>query len=260
MAAKTSNFFKRLLASIILILFALTINYIGNVYFLITIIAVLLILLIEYYRLFSIDIYDFSFLLNFVLMCTCVILTFKGMTYLSIIPLITGIITSAFDKKYWIIRVFSYFYLAIPASLIVNFNINIENGKILIIWIFIIIWSCDIFGYLFGKILKGPKLMASISPNKTWSGFIASIIFASFSSAIYGYLLNLEIPSKAFKLGFIVSLFAVAGDLFESYLKRKNNKKDVSNLIPGHGGLLDRLDSFLFAIVIFWVLIFFKES
>tara|TARA_B100001121_G_C18189873_1_gene389676 strand:- start:56 stop:430 length:375 start_codon:yes stop_codon:yes gene_type:complete len=118
--------------------------------------------------------------------------------------------------------------------------------------------SSDIGGYIFGKILKGPKL-TNISPNKTFSGAIGSFIFSCtlFSSLIY-------YETKVFNLtiviiGLIISLFCQIGDLFFSYLKRKANIKDTGNLLPGHGGLLDRFDGIFFGIpfgFIFLILLF----
>ena len=100
---------------------------------------------------------------------------------------------------------------------------------------------------MFGKILKGPKL-TKISPNKTFSGAIGSFIFSCtlFSSLIYyeTKVFNFKIVT----IGLMISLFCQIGDLFFSYLKRKAKKKDTGNLLPGHGGLLDRLDGIFFGI------------
>ena len=107
--------------------------------------------------------------------------------------------------------------------------------------------ASDIGGYIVGKIFKGPKLI-KISPNKTFSGAIGSFIFscALFSSLIYyeTKVFNITIVI----LGLMISLFSQIGDLFFSYLKRKANIKDTGNLLPGHGGLLDRFDGIFFGI------------
>ena len=124
---------------------------------------------------------------------------------------------------------------------------NFPQSKFIILVLLIGCVSSDIGGYIFGKILKGPKL-TKISPNKTFSGAIGSFIFSCtlFSSLIY-------YESKVFNLtiviiGLMISLFCQIGDLFFSYLKRKANIKDTGNLLPGHGGLLDRLDGIFFGI------------
>ena len=117
------------------------------------------------------------------------------------------------------------------------------------------VWASDSSAYLFGSIIKGKKLFPSISPNKTWSGFISSLVFAMISSAIFSFYFNIINIYKAILVGLIIGFFTSIGDLFESYLKRINNKKDSSKIIPGHGGILDRLDGFLFAIVIMFIFI-----
>ena len=116
----------------------------------------------------------------------------------------------------------------------------------------------DLFGIWknFGKLLKGPKLIPFISPNKTWSGLIAGLLLAGSLSYLYADILYFNNKFIYFIHGVIGGAISVIGDLFESKLKRINNKKDSSLLIPGHGGLLDRLDGFLFAILYFWVLKF----
>jgi phosphatidate cytidylyltransferase len=107
--------------------------------------------------------------------------------------------------------------------------------------------ASDIGGFIFGKIFKGPKL-TKISPNKTYAGSIGSLIFSllivSTSFIIFFNLFNLSIIIT----GLIISIFCQLGDLFFSYLKRKAKIKDTGNILPGHGGLLDRLDGVLFGI------------
>ena len=99
-----------------------------------------------------------------------------------------------------------------------------------------------------------PKLFPKISPNKTWSGFLCSIFFSIIVSIIFINFFPLTNLFYASLIGFFVGLGCSAGDLFESWLKRINTKKDTSNLIPGHGGLLDRLDGFLFGIIIMFIM------
>ena len=113
--------------------------------------------------------------------------------------------------------------------------------------ILLICISSDIGGILFGKIFKGPKL-TKISPNKTISGSIGSFILSILaSSMLLSYIFNTEFINNIF-LGFLVSLSVQAGDLFFSYLKRKSSLKNTGNILPGHGGILDRIDGILLGI------------
>ena len=118
------------------------------------------------------------------------------------------------------------------------------------ILIFLILLTCvasDIGGFLFGKILKGPKL-TKISPKKTISGAIGSLIFSSFSIFIMIYYLTKSFDPYILLIGCIISISCQIGDLFFSYLKRKSFLKDSGNFLPGHGGILDRVDGMLLGI------------
>ena len=131
-----------------------------------------------------------------------------------------------------------------------------QQSKFVLLVLLISCAASDIGGYTLGKIFKGPKL-TKISPNKTFSGAIGSFILSCtcFSSLIYyeTKVLNFTIVV----IGLMISLFCQLGDLFFSYLKRKADVKDTGSLLPGHGGILDRLDGIFFGIPLgFLTLIF----
>ena len=117
-----------------------------------------------------------------------------------------------------------------------------------LIWIMSIVWLSDIGGFVVGKLLQGPKL-TKWSPNKTISGFFGSVIFSQLSFLLLYFVHNTIFTFKIFIIQLALCLFAIAGDIFFSYIKRKNKLKDYSKLIPGHGGLLDRIDGLIFAII-----------
>ncbi len=123
-------------------------------------------------------------------------------------------------------------------------------GLLAIVLLFAIVWSTDIFGYFAGRAIGGPKLMPSVSPKKTWSGAIAgtlgAMIVAVFIASLFGSFNMVAIAAVAL----LLSVCAQAGDLFESHVKRKFGAKDSSQLIPGHGGVMDRLDGFWAAALI----------
>lgn len=124
-----------------------------------------------------------------------------------------------------------------------------------VLWAFTIVWSCDIFAYFGGKLLKGPKFSPKISPNKTWSGVIVGSTVAFIVS--YFYILKFM---NANSILIICSVFmivaSVLGDLLESKIKRVLGVKDTGNIIPGHGGVCDRLDSFLLVTYVFIIIKF----
>ena len=115
-----------------------------------------------------------------------------------------------------------------------------------------IAWAADIFAFVAGNVFKGPKLWPRFSPNKTWSGFIGGLAASALAAVIVVALAKGEgDPTRGWAavIGLIVGLFTMAGDLWESMLKRRFGVKDSGQLIPGHGGLLDRVDGLMFAIL-----------
>ena len=122
---------------------------------------------------------------------------------------------------------------------------NIEDKQTIFLFILSICIFTDIGGYIFGKIFKGKKL-TSISPNKTYAGMFGSFICSLIICMLFIKYFNFSNNLIIFTL--IISLVSQIGDLFFSYLKRKAKIKDTGNFLPGHGGLLDRLDGIIFAI------------
>ncbi len=127
-----------------------------------------------------------------------------------------------------------------------------HGGPVAMIWIFAVVWGTDIGAFFVGRLMGGPKLAPSISPGKTWSGFIGGLLFGTAISVAWIELAGLQWgwswvsgPSLIL-ICLMASIIGQIGDLFESFLKRRLGVKDSGKLIPGHGGIIDRLDSFLF--------------
>ena len=155
------------------------------------------------------------------------------------------------------IEVYIYFkkfkliiFLYIFISIIFVFNNNFSNDNLNKFNLMLLtIISFDIFSYLIGNIFGRTKFLKFISPNKTLEGLIGGIIFSFLITLLYAYYFNFKIN---YNLCFIILLFvlsALIGDIIESYFKRKNNLKNSSNFLPGHGGFFDRFDSFIPAII-----------
>ena len=134
---------------------------------------------------------------------------------------------------------------------------NFEN-YISCVWILFIVWTTDVGGYVVGKMFKGPKL-SIYSPNKTIAGFLGSILFSQLSFFIPYYFLNsFVLTVKIILIQFLFCILSVGGDIFFSLIKRINQIKDYSNIIPGHGGILDRIDGMLFVIIVYYFLKYFN--
>lgn len=131
-------------------------------------------------------------------------------------------------------------YVGLPSFALLSLSWVWET---LVLWVFVVTWATDIFAYFAGRAIGGPKLAPRISPNKTWAGLIGGMAGA----AACGWLLAAWFEMEGFFLwaGASLGLVAQIGDLYESWLKRRAGIKDSGALLPGHGGVLDRLDGML---------------
>jgi phosphatidate cytidylyltransferase len=159
------------------------------------------------------------------------------------------------ERRRWIAAGFCYAAVALVASVLLR--LDPEMGFVALVFVLLIVWVTDIGGYVAGRGIGGPKLWPRVSPKKTWAGalggFLASLVVAA-GFAVFGS--NKADPALTLKMGPLLLLAAVLsiasqlGDLFESAVKRRFGVKDSSHIIPGHGGLMDRLDGFVAAVVL----------
>jgi phosphatidate cytidylyltransferase len=162
------------------------------------------------------------------------------------------IVKTAKDQKKW--RIIGFFYILIPIYAVIK--IRLYDADVLL-WMFAVIWATDIFAFFAGRSFGGPKLAPSISPNKTWSGLAGGVI----ASMLIGFMSSFMFQGGVFFFIFIslfIALLEQASDLFESKIKRIFGVKDSGNIIPGHGGVLDRLDGMMFVapLVLFLISVF----
>jgi phosphatidate cytidylyltransferase len=141
------------------------------------------------------------------------------------------------------------FYIVLPLAALLLLRAAPEpQGRGILIWLFLIVWATDIGAYAAGLTIGGPKLAPAISPKKTWAGLLGGMCGAALIAMWAGSWL--DFTTSALQLGLMGAVLAVvaqAGDLFESFVKRRFDAKDSSQLIPGHGGFLDRVDGLLAA-------------
>jgi phosphatidate cytidylyltransferase len=127
---------------------------------------------------------------------------------------------------------------------------DLQLGFVAIVFLFAVVWTTDVLAYFVGRFVGGPKLWERVSPKKTWSGAIGGAggaVVAGLAIAYYAHLAN---PLAAAALALLLSVASQGGDLFESAFKRRFGVKDAGHVIPGHGGIMDRLDGFLAAAVV----------
>ena len=211
-----SNLVKRTLSALILAPLVIGITYIGGMYF-------------------------------FVL----VAILFFAMLY-------EWIMLTAKFKQAFLWWVFGFFYIGGACFVMLFLErlridfMGFENIPLHLYTLTFLVWVNDIFSYIFGKSVGGPKLIPSISPGKTWSGTLGGITACVGVFFIMNYIHGFNVKTQtdqifyaALALHIIVPIIALTGDLFESWVKRKAGVKDSGSLIPGHGGVLDRMDGII---------------
>ena len=249
-----SNSIYRIFSSIFLIIFALSSIYIGG-YFLIFILSALVFMMTYEWVTITENVSS--------IMLKCTKSTFNVIIFLLsllslqfsiiffIIILILNVCSKNTSKINKLFVILGPIYLSLPFIFLYEIR-NLINGFDIILWFLLIVWSTDIFSYLCGKYFRGKKLWISLSPNKTWSGFTLGILFGIITSAICFFIKEYNILN-AFTFGFVIAIFTQLGDLFESWIKRKHFIKDSGKLIPGHGGILDRLDGLMISSLILYI-------
>lgn len=140
-------------------------------------------------------------------------------------------------------------YTGMPVVALAMLRSDADHGALAVFYLFLVAWSADAAAYATGRLFGGPKLSPAVSPNKTWSGFAGGLLVPALLATALAIWLGGTSPFMIGMLSLALALLVQLGDLAESAAKRAFGRKDTSQLIPGHGGLLDRVDGFIFASV-----------
>lgn len=143
-------------------------------------------------------------------------------------------------------------YVGLPCALFLWLRDRAPEGLETILTLFACIWAADVFAYFGGKLIGGPRIARGLSPNKTWSGIIAGVMAGAAAGWACGAVFGAEAAKMAIwvAVGALMAFTGLMGDLFESFLKRRFGVKDASRIIPGHGGVLDRIDGLMAATLV----------
>ena len=181
-----------------------------------------------------------------------------GRSGVSLGVLTIGLVVSTLiapERRNWVAAGFLYAAAAEVASVMVRLDAAKGFGALMLV--LLVVWATDIGGYFAGRSIGGPKLWPRVSPKKTWAGAVGSFV-ASLVVAVGFAALDLGKAAPLLLLGAVLSVASQLGDLFESAVKRRFGVKDSSHIIPGHGGLLDRLDGFVAAVLVAAILGFVR--
>lgn len=221
--------------------------------------------LIEYYRFFDLNAGILPGKIPGVLAGVLIYILIAAEPYISVkinpYPIITVIVFLVFLTELWRnklqpllncgVHAFGLLYLVLPFILLTLLSANKLNEFPIVLGMFILIWMNDTFAYLSGRLIGKTKLFERISPKKTWEGTIGGFVFAGLAGALIGWLTG-DIVFWIIA-AIIIAPSAVLGDLLESAFKRSLNIKDSGNILPGHGGILDRFDATLFGTPFFFL-------
>ncbi|GAB4354515.1 MAG: phosphatidate cytidylyltransferase [Oricola sp.] len=154
----------------------------------------------------------------------------------------------------WSVAGFLYSGCALVALMMLRDSGGTASGLVAVLFLFATVWSTDIGAYFAGRHFGGPKIATAISPNKTWSGAIGGLLAAIAAAIIVFAVAGLRNLALAGFLAAVLSVVSQVGDFFESWVKRRAGVKDSSHIIPGHGGVMDRVDGLVFAAIALWIM------
>lgn len=138
-------------------------------------------------------------------------------------------------------------YVALPVAALFALRSDPAYGLTAVVWLMVVVWSADTAAYAAGRGIGGPKLAPAISPNKTWAGLGGAAVGAAVAGGVAGWLMELPWLGPVVLIAALLGVVEQLGDLFESSLKRQYSVKDSGTIIPGHGGMLDRVDGLVAA-------------
>lgn len=224
---------------------ALTIGlaWAGKIPFALLVLVAVLLMTWEWGRIVRGEEQSLTLIVHGIAVATATVLAALGFAALGLAVLVIGaiIVMSLEFGEHPIFSAAGVLYTGLPAVALLWLRGSEPMGFLAVLFIFLIVWTTDTTAFLVGRAVGGPKLAPRISPNKTWSGLVGGVLASGAAGALFGYLTGLA-PGPLALTGLLLGFVAQTGDLAESFVKRAFGVKDASNLIPGHGGFMDRLD------------------
>lgn len=175
--------------------------------------------------------------------------TYYGSPYFDVLVAVAAVVMAwewnrlCGKRFFWLIA--GLLYIGAPCLALVFLRGDPEAGRQTVLWMFMLVWASDSGAYAFGRLIGGPRLAPAISPKKTWAGFIGGVFCAGAVGAVAATVLGKSTVLPLTVVSLVMGAVTQLGDLLESWFKRHFGVKDTSNIIPGHGGILDRVDGLL---------------
>ncbi|MBN2350431.1 MAG: CDP-archaeol synthase [Bacteroidales bacterium] len=269
-----NTFFKRTLFGSVYVMLIIISLIISPYSFVLLFLVLQILALVEFYKMTAPGISKTSIILNVLISIVLFVISFLTFSnhisagyFILLIPLFLSLFILELYKPNELsinnigTSILGIIYIAVPLSLsnLLVYQTTMLNdySYYILLGIFILIWANDSFAYITGMLLGKHKLFEKISPNKTWEGFFGGLIFTVLSGYILSRFFHSLQSLDWIIIALLVSVFGTFGDLTESMFKRRMNVKDSGKIMPGHGGILDRIDSLLFCIpiIVFYLLI-----
>ena len=247
----SSNLKLRLLSGAVLASVAFLLALAGPLPFALLILVCALVISWEWGRLVRGATFDLGFFVHAIAVAAAIVLAGAGYAALAVAVLAIAAITLVplYVGRGARLSALGVFYVGLPAVALLWLRSDEPFGFTAVLFVFAVVWSSDTAAYAAGRSIGGPKLWPRVSPNKTWAGLAGALTAGALAGGVFA-ILEPEAPAvRLVLLGIGLAFVAQAGDLAESALKRLFNLKDASDLIPGHGGFMDRMDSIVAAAV-----------
>jgi phosphatidate cytidylyltransferase len=245
----SSNLKLRLVSGIAFAALAFALTYAGPIPFAVLVLVCALVISWEWGRLVRGVAFDLGFFVHAGAVAAGIVLAAAGYAALGLAALVIAaiILVPLYMGRGARLSALGVFYVGLPAIALLWMRGDEPYGFVAVLFIFAVVWGSDTAAYAAGRTIGGPKLWPRVSPNKTWAGFIGALAAGAASGAIFAALVGDADAVRLVLLGIGLAAVAQAGDLAESALKRLFQLKDASDLIPGHGGFMDRMDSLVAA-------------
>jgi phosphatidate cytidylyltransferase len=250
-AAAARNLQQRVTSGLVMVLVALALVYAGVVPFALLVLAVGMLMSWEWGHLVRGVAVDSAICVHAVAVAIAIGLVSTGYPLLALLALVAGgiVVASLTIHERCFLSTAGVLYVGLPAVAMVWLRANEPHGFAAVIFLFLVVWTTDTMAFAVGRAMGGPKLWPAISPNKTWAGFFGGIVSSAMLSALFAQVVPGAHSWRLGLIGLVMGVIAQGGDLFESALKRAFGVKDASHLIPGHGGVMDRMDGIVAVVV-----------
>lgn len=235
---------RRIASSVVMISAAVLLSWAGGVSFVALVLAVALVLSWEWGHLVRGTTADRGFLVHALAISVAFALAALGWPSAALAALTVGVLLLALGAygANPLLSASGVVYAGGAGLALIWIRADAALGFLAVLFLFLSVWTNDTMAFAFGKLIKGPKLWPAVSPNKTWAGFLGGLGCSGLIGLVFAFAIPGASSLRLGILGLILGAVAVAGDLLESAIKRRFGVKDASDLIPGHGGVMDRMD------------------